>query len=154
MIGLGKVKALLAVDTTAAVVNLGLAFILIPPLHDLGAALANLVGQCLVAVIVMVYALRSMENVRVPIRQIITTAIAAGAGALSAYLVVEALTGVVGLVAGLLIGIVFFVAVGSALKIIRHDDADWLVGSTSGTPAARPVGLLCRLFSTRPRGAA
>jgi hypothetical protein len=95
-----------------------------------------------------------MENVRVPIRQIITTAIAAGAGALSAYLVVEALTGVVGLVAGLLVGIVLFVAVGSALKIIRHDDADWLVGSTSGTRAAGPVGLLCRLFSTRPSGAA
>jgi O-antigen/teichoic acid export membrane protein len=154
MIGLGKVKALLAVDTTAAVVNLALAFILIPPLHDLGAALANLVGQCVVAVIVLVYALRSMENVRVPIRQIVTTAIAAGAGALTAYLVVEAITGVVGLAVGLLVGIVFFVAFGSLLKIIRHDDADWLVGSTSGTPAARPVGLLCRLFSTRPRGAA
>jgi O-antigen/teichoic acid export membrane protein len=150
MVGLGKVKALLAIDTTAAVINLGLAFLLIPSLHDVGAALANLVGQCAVAVIVSVYALRAMEAVRVPVGQILRTAAAAGAGGLAAYLVVEALTGVPGLVLGLLVGAALFLAIGSLLKIIRADDAHWLIGSTAGTPVARPVALLCRLFSGRP----
>jgi O-antigen/teichoic acid export membrane protein len=150
MVGLGKVKALLAIDTTAAVINLGLAFLLIPSLHDVGAALANLVGQCAVAVIVSVYALRAMEAVRVPVGQIIRTAAAAGAGGLAAYLVVEALTGVAGLALGLLVGAALFLAIGSLLKIIRADDAHWLIGSTAGTPVAGPVALLCRLFSGRP----
>jgi len=148
MVGLGKVKALLAIDATAAVINLGLAFILIPPLHDTGAALANLVGQCAVAVIVTVYALRAMENVRLPIRQIVAIAISAGLAGLGAYGSVEALTGVAGLVAGLLVGIVLLIAAGSVLKIVRDDDAHWLMGSTAGTPVARPVAVLCRLFST------
>jgi O-antigen/teichoic acid export membrane protein len=142
------VKALLAIDTTAAVINLGLAFILIPPLHDTGAALANLVGQCAVAVIVTVYALRAMENVRLPSRQIIATGVSAAIGGLAAYGVVEALTGVAGLILGLLVGVALLIAAASILKIIRDDDAHWLIGSTAGTPVARPVALLCRLFST------
>jgi O-antigen/teichoic acid export membrane protein len=150
MIGLGKVKALLAVDTTAAVVNLSLAFILIPPLHDVGAALANLVGQCVVAIIVTIYALRSMANVRLPVRQIVLTATTAGIGGLAAYLVVEAITGVPGLLLGLVVGVAGFLAVGGVLKIVRNDDAEWLVGTTAGTRVATPVGFLCRLLSTRP----
>jgi O-antigen/teichoic acid export membrane protein len=154
MVGLGKVKALLAIDTTAAVINLSLAFILIPPLHDTGAALANLVGQCAVAVIVTVYALRAMENVRLPVRQILATAVTAAVGGAAAYGVVELLTGVPGLLLGLIVGLILFIAVGSVLKIIRNDDAHWLMGSTAGTPVARPVALLCRLFSTQPAAGA
>jgi O-antigen/teichoic acid export membrane protein len=148
MVGLGKVKALLAIDTTAAVINLSLAFILIPPLHDVGAALANLVGQCAVAIIVTVYALRAMENVRLPVRQIILNAAAAAVGGAVAYVLVEAITGVPGVLAGLIVGAAIFLAAGSVLKIIRDDDAHWLIGSTAGTPVARPVSLICRLMST------
>jgi O-antigen/teichoic acid export membrane protein len=154
MIGLGKVQALLAIDTTAAVINLGLAFILIPPLHDVGAALANLIGQCVVAVIVTAYALRAMSTVRVPIAQILRTAIVAGGGGLAAYLVVEALTGVPGLLLGLIVGAALFLALGTLLKIIRDDDAHWLLGTTAGTPVATPVALVCRLFSNHRAGEA
>jgi O-antigen/teichoic acid export membrane protein len=154
MIGLGRVKPLLAIDSAAAVINLSLAFILIPSLHDVGAALANLIGQCVVAVIVTAYALRAMNAVRVPVAQIVRTAIVAGAGGLAAYLVVEALTGVPGLVLGLIVGAVLFLAFGALLKIIRDDDAHWLLGSTAGTPVATPVALLCRLFSNHRTDAA
>ncbi len=150
MIGLGKVKAILAVDGTAAVVNLSLAFLLIPAHHTLGAALANLIGQCLVAIIVTVYALRAMENVRLPVRTIVRTAATAAAGGLAAYGAVSALGGVAGLIAGMLAGLVVFLAVGNALKIIRRDDASWLIGSTAGTHVAGATELLCRILAQRP----
>lgn len=154
MVALGKVRALLAIGSVAAVVNLSLAFILIPPFHDIGAALANLVGQCIVAVIVTIYALRSMANVRVPVRQVLLTAITAGLGGLVAYLLVEAAGGVVGIVVGLVVGAVCFLGVGSVLKIVRADDAAWLMGSTAGTAVATPVRLFCRLLSTLPAAGA
>jgi O-antigen/teichoic acid export membrane protein len=150
MIGLGKVKTVLAVDGTAAVVNLSLAFILIPSHHAVGAALANLTSQCLVAVIVTVYALRAMEHVHLPARTIVLTAATAAVGGLAAYGVVSGLGGVVGLIAGLVAGIVAFLAVGGLLRIIRRDDADWLIGSTSGTQAAGLTALLCRILAQRP----
>jgi O-antigen/teichoic acid export membrane protein len=150
MIGLGKVKTILAVDGTAAVVNLSLAFLLIPAHHALGAALANLIGQCLVAIIVTVYALRAMENVRLPVRTIVRTAVTAAAGGLAAYGTVSALGGVAGLIAGMLAGLLAFLAVGSALKIIRSDDASWLIGSTAGTHVAGATELLCRILAQRP----
>ncbi|HXF30983.1 MAG TPA: polysaccharide biosynthesis C-terminal domain-containing protein [Solirubrobacterales bacterium] len=150
MIGLGRVKTVLAVDGTAAVVNLSLAFLLIPAHHTVGAALANLIGQCLVAVIVTVYALRAMQHVHLPVRTIVLTATTAAAGGLAAYGLVSALGGVVGLIAGLLGGTVAFLAVGSVLKIIRADDAGWLVGSTAGTRFAGPAALLCRILAAPP----
>ena len=149
MIGLGRVKTVLAVDGTAAVVNLTLAFILIPSHAAVGAALANLIGQCLVAVIVTVYALRAMEHVHVPLRTIVLTALAAAAGGGAAYGVVTGLGGVVGLIAGLVAGSVAFLAAGGGLKIIRRDDADWLVGSTAGTHVAGATALLCRILAPR-----
>jgi O-antigen/teichoic acid export membrane protein len=150
MIGLGKVKTVLAVDGTAAVVNLSLAFLLIPSHHAVGAAVANLTSQCLVAVIVTVYALRAMEHVHLPIRTIVLTALAAGAGGGAAYAAVSALGGVAGLIAGLVAGLLAFLAVGGVLKIIRRDDAGWLLGSTSGTRIAGPTALLCRILAQRP----
>jgi O-antigen/teichoic acid export membrane protein len=154
MIGLGKVKAILLVDTTAAVVNLSLAFILIPAFHDVGAAVANLIGQCLVAVIVTVYALRTMEAVKLPVRTVLATAVTSGLAAVAAFLLVDAIGGIPGLITGGAVGLAAFVAVGSALKIIRSDDARWLIAGTAGTRIAAPVVVLCRLLSTHPTGTA
>jgi O-antigen/teichoic acid export membrane protein len=148
MIAHARVRPLLAIDTTAAVVNVSLAFLLIPPLHDVGAALANLSGQCIVAVIVTVYALRSMGNVRVPFRQVLVTGATAAIGGLAAYGIVEEVGGVPGLIVGLLVGFACFLGVGSVVKLVREDDASWLIDSTSGTPFATPVGIACRLLST------
>ncbi|HTT94689.1 MAG TPA: polysaccharide biosynthesis C-terminal domain-containing protein [Solirubrobacterales bacterium] len=150
MIGLGKVKTVLAVDGTAAAVNLSLAFLLIPDQHAVGAALANLISQCLVAVIVTVYALRAMPHVHLPVRTIALTAIAAAAGGLAAYGAVSGLGGVIGVLAGLLVGIVAFLAVGGVLKIVRRDDAGWLLASTSGTHVAGIAALLCRVLAPAP----
>jgi O-antigen/teichoic acid export membrane protein len=154
MIGLGKVKTVLTVDGTAAVVNLTLAFILIPRFHDVGAALANLIGQCLVAVIVTAYALRSMRNVTLALRTILSTAASAAAGGLLAYLAVSSLGGVAGVLVGLVVGAIAFLAVGGMLKIVRRDDASWLIESTAGTQLAGAAELLCRILAPRPAGAA
>jgi O-antigen/teichoic acid export membrane protein len=146
MVAHAKVRPLLAIDTTAAIVNLTLAFILIPSLHDVGAALANLVGQVIVAVIVTIYALRFMGNVRVPFRQVLVTGGCAAIGGGVAYLLVEAIGGVPGLLLGLVVGLGCFLAAGSVVKLIREDDAHWLTASTAGTPVAGPVAFVCRLL--------
>lgn len=150
MLGLGKVRPLLAIDAIAAVVNVSFAFLLIPPLQDVGAALANLAGQCMVALIVTVYALRSMESVRLPLRVILRNAICAGIAGLLAYAAATAVGGFLGLLSGIVVGAACFIAVGMALKIIRSDDAGWLLDSTAGTRFAAPVALVCRLFAPRP----
>ena len=149
LLGLGKVKPLMLIDGLAAVVSLTLAFALIPSLRDVGAALANLAGQSMVALIVTVYALRSMRNARLPVRVIALNALCSGIAGSVAYLVVVGIGGFVGLALAVPAGVACFVAVGNILEIIPSDDANWLMASTTETRFAAPVGLLCRLFSNQ-----
>jgi O-antigen/teichoic acid export membrane protein len=154
LLGLGKVKPLLLIDLAAAVTNLGLAFLLVPPYQAIGAALANLAGQCTVAIIVLVYALRFMEGVHLDLRVIGASALAAGGGGGAAALLAAELGGLLGLIAGLIAGVAVFVAVGTAIKLIRADDAHWLTASASGTRFGGAVATACRLFAQTPAGSA
>ena len=151
--GLGKVKALLAMTAVAAVVNVSLAFLLIPPLHARGAALANLGSQLFIGAITLVYIDRQLGHARVHPRTVVVNLIASTCGGLLAYLTIEAIGGVAGLVVGGAAGLAGFALVAAVIKVIRADDAHWLLASSSGTWIERPASLACRAFapSDRPR---
>lgn len=153
LLGLGKIRPLLIIDAFAAAINVGLAFLLIPPFHAIGAALSNLLSQGVVAIAVLAYALRTLDGVSLHPRTIVANAAAAAAGGGAAALAVAAFGGgAIGLLAGLVAGVVVFAAFAAAIKTIRADDAHWLRASSRGTPLERPVALACRAFAPAPTG--
>jgi len=145
--GLGRVRPVLAITAVAAVTNISLAFALIPLLEARGAALANLGSQVLVGAITITYADRLLGRRGIHSRTLLATLAAAVAGGVLGSLAAEALGGVPGVLAGSVLAAGGFTAVAALAKPIRADDADWLRGTTAGTPLARPVRFACRAFA-------
>jgi O-antigen/teichoic acid export membrane protein len=145
--GLGKVRAVLVVTGLGAVVNIVLAFVLIPPLGARGAALANLGSQLAVGAVTIAYADHLLGRRGIHSRTLLATLAASAAGGGLGYLAAAGLGGLPGVVAGALAVAVSFSAVAAAAKPIRSDDADWLRGSTAGTLLARPASIACRAFA-------
>ncbi|HET7417616.1 MAG TPA: polysaccharide biosynthesis C-terminal domain-containing protein [Solirubrobacterales bacterium] len=146
--GLGKIRPVLAITALAAVVNLSLAFILIPGLEARGAALANLGSQLVAGAITIAYADHLLGRRGIHSRTLLATfAASAVAGGLG-FLVADELGGLAGVLLGAMAAAASFTAVAALIKPIRPDDADWLCGTTAGTPLARPAQLACRAFSS------
>jgi O-antigen/teichoic acid export membrane protein len=152
--GLGKVKPMLVTTAVAAIANITLAFALIPSQEARGAALANLGSQLIAGAITIAYADRLLGRRGIHSRTLFATLLAAAAAGAAGSLVAEGLGGVAGVIAGAVAAAVGFVAVAALVKPIRPDDADWLRGSTSGTPLARAVELACRAFASPAPAAA
>ena len=112
---LGRIRFLVIWGTIAAVVNIGLAFVLIPLLDAIGAGIVNVVAQLVAGVPALWLAARILAPAGVPswlVRNSLLTAVGSGVAALIPMLV---LGGVAGLVCG--------AALLAADAVVRGDPA-------------------------------
>ncbi len=147
---MGKLRAPLAAGIVAAGVNIGLDFLLIPPHGAIGAALANSAAQMTAGVPVLVYAWRTVGDVRWEPAAIVRAALAAAGGGLAAWAGVSLVGGAAGFVVGLLAGTIAFALLAAALRILPAEDARWLDETTGWLLG----GLLGRLFRVWARPSA
>jgi O-antigen/teichoic acid export membrane protein len=128
---LGRIRFLVTWGTIAALVNIGLAFVLIPMLDAIGAGIVNVVAQLVAGVPVLWLAARILAPAGVPpwlLRNSLLTAVGSGIAALIPMLV---LGGVAGLVCGaaLLALTLWFAA--TRLPLLGAEDGAWLTGAVS-----------------------
>jgi O-antigen/teichoic acid export membrane protein len=143
--GLGSQRVPLAWAGLGAVVNVALDFLLIPHHGAVGAAIANVGAQLTAGVPALVHALRltgGVEWVWSPVVRVALAAVAAGAAARGAVVLVD---GAPGVLLGMVLGSSAFVLVGRAVHVLEVD-GEWLRDSI-GDRANGWVGRAISVFA-------
>jgi O-antigen/teichoic acid export membrane protein len=147
-VGLGKQAFPLAAGAAGALANVLLAFLLIPRHGAAGAALANGGAQLVAGLPLVVWSNRLVGPFRWEWAAL-GRAVVVGAGAAAAARAAAwGLGGVAGLCAGALVGIVSFLILAMVLRILPHDDAQWLEEAL-GARLGRRVRWICRRCAWR-----
>ena len=136
--GLGKLRELLLARALAAAVDVGLAAVLVPAHAAVGAAVANVGAQIVLAAALLTSARRAIGSVRWEVGVLLRASLAGTAAGLAAWVSVYALGEGAGLAVGLVTALLAFTIVALALKVFAEDDAAWLeatVGSYFGGAA-------------------
>ncbi|TMB85916.1 MAG: hypothetical protein E6J45_14700 [Chloroflexi bacterium] len=136
--GLGKLRELLLARALAAAVDVGLAAVLVPAHAAVGAAVANVGAQIVLAAALLTSARRAIGSVRWEVGVLLRASLAGTAAGLAAWVSVSALGEGAGLAVGLVTALLAFTIVALALKVFAEDDAAWLeatVGSYFGGAA-------------------
>jgi O-antigen/teichoic acid export membrane protein len=107
-LALGKPDRAILWGIPLAILNLVLAYLLIPEFGATGAAIANSISQIL-AVLVGTSYLILVQKFRLSFRSLFRSTIAACISGISAFLVIQLAPGWLGLVAGILIGAIIYV---------------------------------------------
>jgi O-antigen/teichoic acid export membrane protein len=145
--GLGHAREQLLSGVAAAVVNVALAFLLIPRFDAIGAAIANVGGQLSATLVLMPLAYRAVGTSAWRPASLGLAAGAAAVAGLLAWGVVELLGGAAGVVAGSLAFTVAFTSLAVGLHIVSADDAAWLddqLGHRLGGRLGRGLRLVAR----------
>lgn len=147
--GLGKLRLAIGANAAAAAIDVALAVALAGALGARGAALANLSGQVVYAVVVLAYTLRLVGAQRLDAAVLRGAAASALAGA-AAWATLNELGDVAGLVAG---GVVFaaaYLLLAPLLRVVPRQDAGWLLEALG--PKAPPWAgrFLLRCAGVRP----
>jgi len=140
--GLEDARSPLVAGAGAAVVNVALAFALIPGLDAIGAALANVGGQ-LAAAAVVVPAVRAANGIDWRWGPVVRGVVAAAAAGGAARAILETVGGVPGIVLAVLAGVAVFTLLAALLRVLSPDDAAW-ADATAGHLAGGRVGALLR----------
>lgn len=144
--GMGRAAIPLILGVGAAVLNIGLDFLLIPDLEAIGAALATTLSQIAVIVPVVVYTIHLTGRVRLDPGTLARGAIASVAAGGAGFASVEALGGLAGLVVGSAAWLVVFGGLAVTLGVLSRDDARW-IDETAGRRARGLIGRLARALS-------
>jgi O-antigen/teichoic acid export membrane protein len=148
LVGMGKAAIPLVIGIVAAVINIGLAFVFIPDLDAIGAAIAVTVAQGAVSAMTVAYAISLTGSVRIDpgtlLRALVASAVAGGAG----FAVVATLGGVPGLALGSLTWLAAFGLAAVPLGVLSADDAAW-IDEAAGVRFHGLVGLLARVLARR-----
>jgi O-antigen/teichoic acid export membrane protein len=132
---LGKVRAPLLMSGVAAIVNLALAFLLIPPLDAVGAALANLGAQLCGTAMAFAYARRELGPIEWRLPWLLRGLGVVSVAGLAMWAVAETVGGALGLALGLAVGAVALPLLASRVRVLSADDAGRLeedIGSAFG----------------------
>jgi O-antigen/teichoic acid export membrane protein len=134
--GLGRVTFIVAAGLVATVVDLGLAFALIPSMDALGAAIANGAAILVAGVPCLVLAIRLHRPVDLALGAVLRAVVVALVVAAAAWAGLQAGTGF-----GLVAGTLAFVGAALLLRPLPAGDATWLAGGLGdvgarGTAAA------------------
>ena len=141
--GLGHIRVPLIANTIAALADVGLAFALVPHLNANGAAVANAAGQATYSLIMLAAAERIVAPVAWRGGVLVRNAVAATAGGLAAWGVLEALGGgIAGLIGGAVVLVAVYGALAVLLRVIPGEDAAWLE-ETVPQPVVRRICRLC-----------
>jgi len=149
LVGLGSLFPMMIAGGAAAAVNVGLAFLLIPPYDAVGAALASAGAQLVVAAAIALYCWKVVGEPPLRIRGAIRISLASALSGLAAWQLVELAPGVPGVVAGTIGGAVVFFVAGRLLSVLSREDAEWLVLATGGGRMSRAIAPACRFLSAR-----
>lgn len=141
------------IGTIAAVVNIGLSFLLIPPYDSVGAAITNAIAQLVYAVPAIVYVHARVGNGEWMPWSIGKAAAASAAGGLVAWGLATGVGGFAGFVLGLCAGSAIFFILARLLRPLSADDAHWLDGAIGGALGGR-VGSAVRFCAAAPTGVA
>jgi O-antigen/teichoic acid export membrane protein len=148
LIAIGRQKVLIALSGLAALVDIGLAALLVPHYAGTGAALANAGGQVTMAIPTFLYARSVFGSFDWAPMSLARTTVASAVAGAAALGVVRVVSGIPGLLAGGVAGIAVFIASAGVIKILPPDDARWVDGTLGGLLGGR-VGVLVRLFAQR-----
>jgi O-antigen/teichoic acid export membrane protein len=125
---LGKLRFLIIVGIAATVVNLGLAWLLIPAFDAVGAALSNAGAQLAAGVPGLIYVGRMMRPVGISVAAVLRSLGTATAMGAAAYLALTAVGGLPGVAVGLVAGGLALLASGRLLRPLSPWDAEWVEG--------------------------
>src|SRR5262249_10255806 len=149
--GLGHVRRPLVAQAAAAVVDVSLAFALIPRFDAKGAAIANAGGQGTYAALLLVLAGLRIRPVDWRPLSMLRVAVGSVGAGLAGWGALSALGGLAGLVAGGAATLAAFVVLATVLRIVPADDGAW-IDSTFGSRLHGVIGRLARLWSQRVSG--
>ena len=136
LLGIDRQWGITVIGGIAAVANIGLAFVLIPPYGAVGAAIANSLAQLIGSIPLFVYATRIIGGVDHPAGS--GRVVAAGTCAVvPTLLVVHELPPAAGLIAGSAVFVVTLLLASIALRPIAAEDGGWLVELASRGLTAR-----------------
>ena len=152
LIGYGRVRAPLAANVLAAVVDVGLAAVLTGPFGAIGAACANVGGVIASGILILLYASRLAAPTDVQPAALFRGAIAAGIAGAAAWSLVYSIGGLAGIIAGGAAALLVFAILAPALRILPSTDAVWLdniMGDKLGGRVGRYVKLCAAHGRTR-----
>ncbi len=121
-----RLGPLLAATVTGGALDVAVAVTLIPRYGAQGAAVANVVGQGTVAILVIAYTWTRTDRFPLMGRRWLWALVVNALAGLTAYAVANALTGWVALLAGFVAGLAVFVGLAWRAPLLENADADWL----------------------------
>ena len=139
-----RVRFPIVITAVAALVDVALAFVLVPGLDAIGAAIANATAQATVFAIELAYCARLIGRIDVSSAFTLRVTLMSALGGGCALLVIRAIPGAGGLALATLAGLLGLLAAARVLRALSRDDADWLVLRSGGT--IRRVAVLARHF--------
>lgn len=146
LIGLARLRLPLFAAVAAAVVNVVLDFAVIPRFGAVGAAVANGAAQLVAGVPVLIYAWRSAGGSHWSIDGVLRAVLAGAAAGVGGVIPMAILGGLPGILMGVALGMVAYIAAAAALRILSPEDAAWLQ-DTMGHHLRGGVGRLCGWLS-------
>ena len=130
--GSGRLRIPLIATAIAGVIDLGLAWLLVPHLNALGAALANLAGQTTMSILMLVMTARATAHFPIPVLRwlgVLLFSVVVGA-------VTFAVTDLVGMtssvqailacIAGMVVFLIPMIGFGYFVGFVDHSDGHWL----------------------------
>ncbi len=124
--GMDDARSPVLASGVAAVLNLALAFALVPRYDAVGAAVANLAAQILAAAVMVRIASRSVEAGSWDLTALIRPLLAAAGTWAAAWAILQAVSGIPGVILATLGGGLAFAALAFLLRILTADDSAWL----------------------------
>lgn len=128
LFALGKLRFLVIVGVVATAINVGLDLVLIPAFDAVGAALANGGAQLAAGIPGLIYTARLLGPVEMSFSGILRSLVVAVTMAAAAYLTLQLVGGLLGVLAGLVIGGLVLAAAGALLRPLSPADAEWVTG--------------------------
>jgi O-antigen/teichoic acid export membrane protein len=126
VLALGRLRVLLVAGGVATVVDIALAFILIPRYDAIGAAITNVSAQLTAGLPVLVAASRMVGGVRWEPRAMLRAVVVSAAGGIAAAACVVLLGDLGGVMIGLPLGFLVAAALAVVLGVLPADDARWV----------------------------
>jgi O-antigen/teichoic acid export membrane protein/glycosyltransferase involved in cell wall biosynthesis len=126
LVGLGALRVALIWEVLGGAATIGLNFLLVPSHAAVGAAIADVGGQLIVVVPLLIYAGTLVRPAAIDGFAIVRTVIASAPAGAAAWAVDMWLGGVVGLLAGSLVALLVLLPLAVVLRVIPARDREWL----------------------------
>lgn len=149
LVGYGKMRLPIVVASIAGAADVTAAALLVPRYDAIGAAVANETAAVTATAIQLVYSIRLLHGVEFRVRQFARMFVASVVAAALAQGVLELGSGLPFFLLALVVGAGTLAALAVLLRVLPHDDAEWLAVALHGTKLHN-IGRIFRLVSQRP----